>query len=457
MSTAERPAVGGGQHLFFAAGATAGAPTIVAGEGIHLVDDAGRRYIDVASGAMAASLGQGNRRVVEAMAAQAAKHTFSSLRMTRHPANEALTERIARLAGPGYERVHLSSGGSEAVEMAIKFLRQYAVATGAPERTRVISLTPSYHGSTLATIGWSGDENAPAVWGPLAVFGDKVPAPLSYRPPFGVTSEEGALGAAAALSATIRAIGAERVLAFLMEPIGGQASGANVPHPVFFTEVGRICREAGIFLVFDEIVTGARTGTFLEAHRHPDCRPDVIVMGKGIGAAYVPLGAVLAPAAMVDRLAGLTGFNLSHTYNANPIACAGAAAVLDEMVERDLIAGAVGRGRLLEARLRSIMAASPVVGDVRGRGLLLAVEYVRDKATRAVFPAEIDPVDRLRRIGLANGLVLYVRRQNRGRYGDWTIIAPPLVIGEDEIDVLATRLERTIAAFADEMARAGAI
>ncbi|TIP30739.1 MAG: aspartate aminotransferase family protein [Mesorhizobium sp.] len=450
----ERPPRGGAQDLFYSKANTRGLPTIVRGEGIYIFDDRGNRFIDVISGAMAASLGQGNERVLKAMYEQGMKHTFSYVRVSRHLPNAALTERVSRLAGAGFERVHLSSGGSESVEMAIKFLRQYSYAKGNKDKTRIITLMPSYHGGTLATIGWTGDEDAASVWGPMAVFGEKIPAPLSYRPPFGTTSEDGSRGAAAALEAKIIELGAENVLAFMMEPIGGQSTGANVPHPIFFSEVRRVCDKYGVFLVFDEIVSACRSGKFLAAHHYPDCKPDVVITAKGLGATYTPIGAMMASAEMVDELADLTGFNLSHTYNANPITCAGAAAVLDEMVDRDLIGNAAMLGEKLKARLEGIKDNSPIVGDVRGQGLMLAVEYVRDKMSKEVFSGDIYASDRIRQIGVENGLMLYSRRQNGGRYGEWSVVCPPLIITEDQIDDLANRLERTIAAFVDEMVRA---
>ncbi|MET3792510.1 aminotransferase family protein [Aquamicrobium terrae] len=441
--------------MFYSASNTKGLPTIVRGENIYVYDDAGRQYIDVISGAMTASLGQGNTRVLQAMYDQGVKHSFSYVRVTRHLPNLALTEKIASLTGPGFERVHLSSGGSEAVEQGIKFLRQYSYAKGRKQKTKVITLMPSYHGGTLATIGWTGDEDAAAVWGPMAVFGDKIPAPLSYRPPFGTTSEEGARGSAVALESKILELGAENVLAFMMEPVGGQSTGANVPHRAFFTEVRKICDRYGVFLVFDEIVSACRTGTFLAAHHYPDCKPDLVITAKGLGAAYTPIGAVLAPAALVDELAGLTGFNLSHTYNANPITCAGALAVLSEMTERNLIANAGPLGDLLRTRLTEIMDESPIVGDVRGHGLMMAIEYVRDKKTKEVFSGALFTSDRIRQIGVDNGLMLYSRRQNGGRYGEWSVICPPLIITAEQIDDLAGRLKKTITTYVDELTRSG--
>lgn len=448
----ERASRGGTQDVFYASRTTAEFPRIVRGEGIWLRDDAGNRYLDVAAGAFLSNLGQGNERVLRAMHEQGRRLTYCYVRNTRHDANEGLSERLARLAGPGFERVHLSSGGSEAIENAIKLLRQHAIATGAPERRRVITLMPSYHGATLGALALTGDHALAEIYAPLAVFSEKVPAPLTCR---AESAEAAAHVSIRALEETIERVGPETVLAFLCEPVGAQSSGANVPHPLFFREARRICSAHGIHLVFDEICSAFRTGRFLAAHHEPDALPDVVVLAKGLGAGYVPLGAVLAPARLVDELAGLTGFQVSHSADANPIACAAGSAVLDEIEERDLIARAAVAGGRLRAGLEQLAAHSPLVGEVRGRGLLLALELVRDKATMQRFGADVDPADRVRHHGAQNGLLVYSRRQNAGLYGDWIVVAPPLVIGDDECDELLDRLERAVDAAAAELLPSG--
>ena len=436
-----RPLRGGSQDLFYAVASTRGMPRMVRGEGVYLFDDAGSRYMDVASGAFLSNLGQGNERVLRAMAEQGRRLTYCYVKNTRHDANSELTDRLSRLAGPPFERVHLSSSGSEAIEMAVKFLRQHAVATGHPERHRVISLMPSYHGATLQTIALGGDLSSPPVYGPLAAFSEKIPAPLTCR---AESPEAAAKASTVALEEAIVRLGAQSVLALVMEPIGGQASGANVPHPSFFREVRRICSEYGVFLVFDEVVSAFRTGCFLAAHHQPDALPDLAVMAKGLGAGYVPMAAVLAPARLVDELAKRGGFNLSHSANANPICCAGASAVLDEVVERDLIGNAERMGARLRAGLERLAARSPLVGEVRGRGMLLAIELVADKRAMTRFGRGVDPADRLRLHGARHGLLLYARRQNGGLFGDWLVIAPPLVIDGGQCDELVDRLGRAV-------------
>ena len=377
------PEVGGTQDVFFDRATARSLPTIVAGEGVYLIDDHGRRLLDVCSGPFLAALGQGNERVLQAMVEQGRKLTYSYSRTTRHPANAALTERIASLSGAGLERAHLTSGGSEAVEMALKFLRAHAVATGQGQRQGVISLMPGYHGATLQTLGLNGDVRTPALWGSMTVYSDKIPAPLTFRAP---SPESAATASLAALEETIHRMGPERVLALVMEPIGGQASGVNVPHPSFATRARSICDRHGIRLVFDESVSAFRTGRFLAAQSAPQPRPDVAVLAKGLAAGYAPLGAALMPADLVEELASTTGFVVSHSYDANPIACAAGSAVLDEIMERDLMGNATRFGAVLRAGLDAIAQSSPLIGDVRGQGLLLALELVADKDTLARFP-----------------------------------------------------------------------
>jgi adenosylmethionine-8-amino-7-oxononanoate aminotransferase len=442
------PAVGGTQDVYFDRAAAGRLPTIVGGEGIHLIDDRGRRLLDVCSGPFVAGLGQGNERVLQAMLEQGRRLTYTYSRTTRHPANAALSERLAALAGPGLERVHLTSGGSEAVEMALKFLRAHAVATGQPQRHRVISLMPGYHGATLQTLGLNGDVNVPALWGPMTVSSDKVPAPLTFR---AASPEAAAQASLSALEETIERNGPDQYLALVLEPIGGQSSGVNVPHPSFLRGARDICDRHGVRLVFDEIVCALRTGRFLAAHHIPEARPDVVVLAKGLAAGYAPLGAALMPAKLVEEVASSTGFVVSHSYDANPIACAAGAAVLDEIVERDLIAHAEEMGGRLRSGLERIARDQPLIGDVRGRGLLLAIELVADRETLARFPADVDPGAVALQLGLEHGLLLYSRRQNGGLFGDWLLIAPPLVIDDEECDLLLARLQATLAAAADRL------
>ena len=447
MSTTQQWWSGGNtQDAFFPRAAAAAMPTIVSGSGAYLTDDRGRDLIDVCSGPFLASIGQGNERVLAAMLDQGRRLTYTYSRSTRHEANAALAARLSTLAGPGFERVHLTSGGSEANEMAIKMLRAHAVARGAHERSRIITLMPGYHGATVQTLAMNGDRGAAALWGPLSVSAARIPAPLTYR---AESPQSAAAASLAALVDTIESLGAETVLAVVLEPIGGQASGVNVPDPSFLSGTRSTCDRFGIALVFDEIVTAFRTGANFVAHQHADAQPDIITVAKGLGAGYAPLGAVLTSARLADELADSTGFVVSHSYDACPIACAAGSAVLDEIVEHGLVGNAGRVGTQLRSALDQLAKRSPLIGDVRGQGLLQAIELVTDRSTAAMFPADVDPGATLLQIGLDHGLLLYSRRQNGGAFGDWLLIAPPLTTDEALADAIIDRLERVL----DEGAR----
>jgi adenosylmethionine-8-amino-7-oxononanoate aminotransferase len=290
----------------------------------------------------------------------------------------------------------------------------------------------------------TGDEALAPFLKDFAVMSEKVPAPVSYRLPDGHTVESYADACADALECRIQKLGPETVLAFVFEPIGGVATGCVVPPDRYFHRIREICSRYGIYLVFDEVLCGTgRSGRFLAAHHWPDALPDIVVMAKGLGSGYAPLGAVLIPAEMVDRLAELTGFNFSHTYNANPITCATGLAVLDEYERLDLVSAAAERGARLGDKLWSLAKTCSVIGDVRGRGLLMAIELVANQTTKARLPSAFLPTEKVRIHGLANGLILYSRRTAGGKYGDWFIVAPPLTITDAECDELVRRLAAT--------------
>ena len=449
---------GGPQDLFYSLDNKGDVPTIVRAQGIYMWDDRGNRLIDVSSGPVISNIGHGVGSVGEAMARQAGLLDYAYSRVARHVPNIDLAARVCGLAGPGYERACFTSGGSEAMEVALKFVRQYALATGQSDRRRFISLMPSYHGATIALTGISGDLQTANIFGELTVPSEKIPAPLTYRPPANYSAVSYVEYAADQLEAKILELGPENVLAFIMEPVGGLATGANVPPSAYFSRIRQICKQYGVYLIFDEVMTGAgRTGQFLAAHHWPDALPDIVVLAKGIGAGYSPLGVMLAPAPMVDELAQRTGFNYSFTYNANPITCAAGIAVLDYVQQNDLIANAQRRGESLRRRLLQLRQHSSILGDVRGLGLLLAVELVRNKETKDMLPAEVNAPGRIRTLGRQNGLMIYSRRTNGGRYGDWFMVSPPLTVTEADLADMVERLDRTIGAFEGELRTAGVL
>lgn len=450
------PAQGGGQDVFYPWSMICPRPLIVRAEGIYMHDDQGRDLIDLSSGPVVSNIGHGNSRVADAMAKQARTVDFAYCSHARSQVNIDLSDRIAKLAGPGYERICLSSGGSEAVECAVKFLRLKAIVDGEPRRTKIITCYPSYHGGTMQTLAMSGDPDIEPFLDGMIELGERVPSPLTYRLPPNHTAETHARACAEALDRKIRELGADTVLGFFIEPVGGLATGCNVPPDSYFTAVREICTRHDIALVFDEILCGTgRTGKFLAAHNWPQAMPDMVVMAKGLGSGYTPLGATLIPARWADKLAETIGFSFFHTYSANPVSCATALAVLDEYDRLDILANTRKQGAYLREGLERLMAKSPVIGDIRGMGLVMAMELVTDKATKSMFPKEFAPADVIKLKGLDNGLLIYARRTASGRNGDWIMVSPPMTITKAEVDLVLKRLAATIEAFESEARRFG--
>jgi adenosylmethionine-8-amino-7-oxononanoate aminotransferase len=417
-------------------------------------DTAGRRYIDVTSGPVAVNLGHGNARVLEVMREQSSRVCFAYPSAFESESNVLLNARLAEQAGMGLRHAFFVSGGSEAVEKCLQFARRHAVAVGQASRFKVISRDPSYHGSTQRLMTMSGDPGyAPYMVGASA--GLLVPAPLSYRPPPGVDAAAHAQQCAEALAEAIVREGPESVLAFIIEPVMGFCGGADSAPAAYYRRVREICDEFGVLLIFDETISGAgRTGRFLAAHWWPDAQPDLVTLAKGIGGGYYPLGAFLAPTRMVDALASAGGFHVGHTMKGNPLGCAVGLAVLEETVERGLIDRANESGEYLRSRLNALKSTVPVLGDVRGIGMLNAIEIVADQSTKAMLPRSMDVLGRINRIARARGLLIYGRRTHGGKFGDWIMVTPPLIATQSDLDEIVDGLSATLKLFSAEV-RAG--
>lgn len=431
-------------------------PRIARGEGVYLYDEAGKPYLDATSGAVVSNLGHSNPRVVAAMIEQAQRVTFAYPRFFESEHNVRLADRLAGLAGEGFERAFFVSGGSEANESALKLARQYAVARGQGTRFKVIARDPSYHGSTMGAMAVTGDSYTESIYGPMLRTMPKIPAPLTYRLAPGISVEEHVAACAQALETKILEEGPQTVLAFIIEPIGGLSSGALVSPASYYRKIHEICDRYGVLLIHDEIMSGAgRSGAFLSSQHWQGSRPDIVTLAKGLAAGYTPFGAVLAPNRIVETIAAQGGFVHGHTYFSNPFSCAVAAAVLDEVVEQGLVERAARMGTYLDARLRDLQMRSRLIGEVRGKGLLMAIELVADQATKRPLPAAMNAPARLTQYGLAHGIALYNRRANRGEFGDMQLIAPPLIVTEPQIDELINRLERSLADFERDLQREG--
>ena len=392
-------------------------PFLDRAEGIYMYDQSGKRYIDGSSGAMVSNIGHSNPNVLAAMKAQMDKSTFGYRLHFRTEPSEALAAKAASMMPEGLDRVFFVSGGSEAVESATKLARQYAITQGQPNRWKVISRFPSYHGCTLGALALTGYDPLARPFDPMMLDMPKIAAPTCYLDKDNLSDEERGIKYAELLRAEIIAQGPESVLAFIMEPIGGASTGALVAPDSYYPRIREICDEFGILLIYDEVMTGVgRTGAFVAAN-HWNITPDIVAMSKGFGAGYAPLGAVIAKTHMVEALLDAGGFLHGYTYAGNPMACSAGLAVLGEIEKHDLIGNTARMGALLKSRLEGLMERYPFIGDVRGKGLLLAFELVSDKESMTPLPKEHNAYLRLVELAYERGLIIYSRRTRGGIEG----------------------------------------
>lgn len=434
--------------LFFWTGETR--PTLERAEGIYLWDTDGNRYLDGSSGPMISNIGHSNPRVLAAMKEQMDKATFGYRLYFQCDVAEQLAEKLVSMLPAGLDRLFLVSGGSEAVESCLKLARQYAVVSGQQSRWKVISLTPSFHGTTLGALSVTGMPMFTEQFAPMIASMPKIPAPTCYLDMDDLTHEERGLKYAENLRQTIEAEGAESVLAFIMEPVGGASTGALVAPDSFYTRVREICDEYGVLLIADEVMTGAgRTGRFLGSE-HWALKPDIISMAKGLAAGYAPLGAMAARGDIVDAIMANGVFSHGHTYGANPLACAAGLAVLNEVEEQGLVDRARVQGDKLRAALDRLKDQYEIIGDVRGKGMLLAFELVADRSTMEPLSPQLDAHIELVEEAYRRGLIIYSRR-TRGASGDHFLISPPLTIEDHQIDELIDKLQASLDAMIQKM------
>ena len=426
-------------------------PLLDRGEGVDLWDVSGKRYLDASSGAMVSSIGHSNPRVLDAMRRQMERSTFGyRLHFQNEPA-ERLAALIAELSPPGHEKVFFVSGGSEAVESCLKLARQYAVARGQGERWRVISRSPCYHGSTLGALSVTGYQPLTQPFAPMLRQMPKIPAPTCYLNRDGLSDSQRGLRYAEMLREKIIELSPETVLAFIMEPVGGASTGALVAPDSYYPRIREICDEFGVLLIYDEVMSGAgRTGRFLAAE-HWCIEPDIIALAKGFGAGYAPLGAMLAHDDIVNTVLDDGGFQHGHTYAGNPLACAAGLAVMNEILDRELMPHADRIGRLLKAELGRLMGRYPFIGDVRGKGLLLAFETVADTETMEPLPAAWNVHEKLVEQAYERGLIIYSRRTRDGIAGDHFMICPPMITNDRQVDEIIRILDDSLKAMALEL------
>ena len=357
-------------------------------EGIRIWDTNGKEYLDGSSGAIVCNIGYGNERVKNAVIKQAGSSFFAyRLHFENEPALGLARKLVAHTA-PHLDRVFYVSGGSEAVETAMKLCRQYYYSRGEGSRHLFISRSPSYHGCTLGALALTSYAPLEIPFKPLVKALPKIPAPTCYRCVYQAAYPGCDLKCARVLEDVIKEQGPENVAGFIAEPIGGASTGALVPPDGYFDVIQEICRKYGIMLILDEVMTGfGRTGK-LFGYEHWGVEADIIALSKGMAAGYYPLGAVMTRRAIVDELMGKAGFAHGFTYAGNPMACAVGLEVLSIVLEDDLTSNSAHMGSILKSGLNDLAARHDIIGEVRGKGLLLAIELVEDLKTKEPFLAE---------------------------------------------------------------------
>jgi len=423
-------------------------PIAVRGEGSWLISSDGTRFLDASGQAAVVSIGHGVAEIGRAMAEQSSQVAFAHTTQFHSAPAEKLAARLLELAPANFRnggRVYFTSGGSEASETAIKLVRQYHLEKGQPSRYRVVSRRQSYHGSTLGAMSISGNVSRRAPYQPLLPEWGHIAPCFCYHCPFDKTFPQCHIACAEDLDLHLSGKDSDTAAAFVFEPVVGATLGAAPPPEGYAARIAEICRQRGILLIADEVMTGmGRTGkTF--AVEHWGIEPDIILTGKGIASGYAPLGAVLVSKRVVEALERGSGvFQHGFTYQAHPVSTAAGNAVLDYIEHHNLFARVVPAAENLRATLAPL-ASHRHVGDIRGLGLLLGIEFVKDKATREPFPKEENIAERIRQAALAQKVLTYPTQGCvDGSLGDHILLAPPFIFKPEESALVAGALNSAL-------------
>ncbi|MFO1175576.1 MAG: aspartate aminotransferase family protein [Paracoccaceae bacterium] len=422
-------------------------PTAVRGEGCYLIDGTGKRYLDGSGGAAVSCLGHSDAGVRAALHRQLDELAFAHTGFFTSDSAEALADRLIAHAPKGIERVYLVSGGSEAVEAAIKLARQYFMEIGQPQRHRLIARRQSYHGNTLGALAAGGNAWRRAQFAPLLVETSHIAPCYEYRDRRpDETAEAYGRRVADELESEILRLGPETVMAFIAEPVVGATLGAVPAVPGYLKRIREICDRHGVLLILDEVMCGmGRTG-HLFACDEDGVAPDMITVAKGLGAGYQPIGALLTSGRIYDAIAAGSGFfQHGHTYMGHPMAAAAANAVLEAILGRGLLPRVREQGAKLDAALRAALGQHPHVGDIRGRGLFRGIEIVVDRASKAPFDPSLGIHRKVKSLAFEAGLICYPMGGTiDGQLGDHVLLAPPFIIEDGQIEELVTKLTGAI-------------
>lgn len=422
-------------------------PRAVAGDGIWITDAEGRRYLDGSGGAAVTSLGHGNAEVLDAMRRQMDAIAYAHTSFLTTDVAESLAERLVALAPEGLDYVYLVSGGSEAVEAALKMARQYFVEIGQPQRRHIIARRQSYHGNTIGALATGGNEWRRKQFQPILPETHHVSPCYAYRDlAEGETPEAYGARLAAELEAKILELGADQVIAFVAEPVVGATLGAVPAVPGYFKRIREVCDRYGVLLILDEVMCGmGRTGTIF-AHEQEGVVPDIVTIAKGLGGGYQPIGALLLSARIYDAFRNGSGlFQHGHTYLGHPIAAAAADKVVEIMSRPGMMENVNAMGQHLQEALEAALGQHPHVGDIRGRGLFRGIELVADRDSKAVLDPGQKTHAKIKKAAMARGLMCYPMGGTiDGVRGDHVLLAPPYIINADEVDQLVEKLTGAI-------------
>lgn len=410
-------------------------PRIVRGAGVWLTDAEGNRYLDGCSGAYVSNLGHGVAEIAEAVADQARRLAYVNGTAFTHDAVEELAHEVAKISPPPLDKTFFLCSGTDVVEAAFKLARQHFAETGRPEKNRILSLAPGYHGSTILALSASARAPYKSAFKGWLVDFPSLQAPYPYR--FG---EDHPAMTGDLLEETILREGPGTIAAFIGEPVGGSSTGASVPPSGYWKRVRALCDKYDIFWIADEVLTGiGRTGTWSALEPY-GAVPDMILFGKGLTGGYAALSALVTHERALRPLAMGSGALLHNaTFSHSAIGCAAGLAALRYLRVHNLIERSAAMGKLLHEKLAPLSAQAEV-GDIRGRGLLAGIEFVADKETKEPFGRERRFAETFADAALAAGLVVWPSTGGAdGTRGDYAMLAPPFVITEEEIDAIVEK------------------
>jgi adenosylmethionine-8-amino-7-oxononanoate aminotransferase len=422
-------------------------PLAVQGDGAYIIDRTGKRYLDASGGAAVSCLGHSDAEVIDAIKTQCERLEFAHTGFFSSVPAEALAELLIKEAPGTLDRVYFVSGGSEAVEAAIKLARQYCIESGQPERHRVIARRQSYHGNTLGALAAGGNLWRREPFAPLMIETTHIAPCYSYRDQLEDETEfDYGQRVANELETEILRLGEDQVMAFIAEPVVGATLGAVPAVGGYFKRIREICDQYGVLLILDEVMCGmGRTGS-LYACDQDGIAPDIMTIAKGLGAGYQPIGAMLCTAEIYQAIEQGSGFfQHGHTYIGHPVACAAAHAVVKKIMDRRMLDRVLTQGVRLHKALLDKFEEHPNIGDIRGRGLFFGLEFVRDRSNKAPFPPTISFHKKFKQAAFEAGLISYPMGGTiDGQQGDHVLLAPPFIIDTGQIDEIVTKLDKAL-------------